>query len=85
MTQYCHILLVLVHLVSVNAHKCIHDKYVASHNITETVSPQKYLNHPFENKKDTNATRRLLSANWQPIRIHVDSRLVYANMLNQVG
>jgi len=73
MTQYCHILLVLVHLVSVNAHKCIHDKYVASHNITETVSPQKYLNHPFENKKDTNATRRLLSANWQPIRIHVDS------------
>jgi len=76
MTQYCHILLVLVYLVfvfSANAHKCGHDEYVASHNITETVAPQKYVNHPFENKKDTNATRRLLSANWQPIRIHVDS------------
>lgn len=76
MTQYCHILLVFVHLLfvfSANAHKCIHDEYVASKNITQTISPQKYLNHPFENKTDTNASRRLLSANWQPIRIHVDS------------
>ena len=53
------------------AHKSRHDEYVSSKNITATVSPQIYLNHPFE------MTQRRLSqerdGNWEPLRIHVDS------------
>ena len=55
------------------AHKCVHDEYIAAKNITLSTSPQTYLNHPFSTSKDTNASRRVLSSNWQSLRIHVDS------------
>ena len=55
------------------AHKCAHDKYLASKNGTRTVSPQTYLNHPFETRQNTNAPRRLVSTQWEPLRIHMDT------------
>jgi len=50
-----------------------HDKYLASKNVTRTVSPQTYLNHPFETRQNTNAPRRLVSTQWEPLRIHMDT------------
>ena len=55
---------------------CEHDEYVASHSIKATVSPQAFLNHPFEMAQQESAdmSRRLQAKKkWEPIRIHVDS------------
>jgi len=85
---YRRMFVILLSFCFTRAHKCQHDEYVASHNITATVSPQIYLNHPFEMTQ-----RRLLQrkkkhggrepqehegpaprrGNWEPLRIHVDS------------
>ena len=71
------------------AHKSRHDEYVSSKNITATVSPQIYLNHPFEMTQRRLLKRRKKKhggrepqehkgaaprrGNWEPLRIHVDS------------
>ena len=74
----------LLFLYSSYAHKCIHDEYLRSHNTTTTVSPQSYLDHPFELTQEDRATaRRQLKkkrkhaeskeTKWEPMRIHLDS------------
>lgn len=74
MAQFCRLLFIrLLFACSAHAHMCVHDKYIASKNVTKTVSPQRYINHPFETRKDANVSRRLQSANWEPLRIHVDT------------
>ena len=80
MTLYLHLCGLLFFVFSAHAHKCEHDEHVASNNIKVTVSPQSYLNHPFEMAQQDSAdmSRRLqatvsYSTNWAPIRIHVDS------------
>jgi len=62
----------IVGVFCVHAHKSIHDEYMAANN-NVTTSPQTYLNHPFETRKDANVSRRMLSAKWEPLRIHVDT------------
>ena len=52
----------------------VHSRRICSfENIVLTVSPQTYLNHPFDTREDPNIPRRLQDTNWQPLRIHVDS------------
>lgn len=72
MIEFCRLLVVSILVVfSVRAHESDHD-YIAA-NATQTIVSQTYLNHPFETGTEGNVSRRLLSAKWQPIRIHLET------------
>ena len=86
---YSRLFVILLCFCFTRAHKCQHDEYVASHNITAIVSPQIYLDHPFEMTQRRLLKRRKKkhggqepkeregaassSGNWAPLRIHADS------------
>lgn len=84
--HFYQMLATLLCVCCVRAHKCEHDEFIASHNATPTVSPQTYLHHPFEKtQQDADAPRRLDAANWQPIRIHVDSSTIALDTFSSDG
>ena len=82
---YQIVLVYIIYVFSACAHKCVHDEYMASKNATPTTSPQTYLQHPFETLSNANVSRRELSPQWEPLRIHVDASSLAGMQLSDVG